>query len=73
MTAARSMIGSRYLLPNGIYTISLLGDTGSKRKSPSPIARGLFPVLPNTLVLGDSGNTGSKRNGGGLFRGRTDD
>ena len=75
MTPRKAMIGSRFLLPNGIYSIYPFWELREARQNPETThPRGLLPVSPNTPILGDSGSTGSKRKCGDSFsRGCADD
>lgn len=60
MTHSVAMLAPRdYASHRDIY-ISRLGDMGSKHNPRAQSPRGLFPVLPNAINLGDSGNTGNK-------------
>ena len=60
MTHSDAMLAPRdYASHRDIY-ISRLGDMGSKHNPRAQSPRGLFPVLPNAINLGDSGNTGIK-------------
>lgn len=73
MTPRKAMIGSRFLLPNGIYSYPFWELREARQNPETNHPRGLSPVSPNTPTSGDSGNTGSKRKRGGSFRGCADD
>ena len=69
MIPRKAMIGSRFLLPNGIYTISLLGTSGSKAKPRNQPPTGFVPRVSQYAHFGRFGKHGKQAKKRQVFQG----
>ena len=69
MTPRKAMIGSRFLLPNGIYSISLLGTSGSKAKPRNHPPTGFASRVSQYAHFGRFGKHGKQAQARRFFQG----